>query len=122
VDAPGIDLRAHCLAFCHAITRHHTGEDGDAFGELASRFPALEPVLDTLRRDHRQIEELLEQLQTLLDQGDPVAIGRELDGIAVLMESHFFYEEKKLLTALNSLHLPEWDRARPDFLKRDSDA
>jgi hypothetical protein len=32
------DLRTHCLAFCSALTRHHTGEDGGAFVVLAERF------------------------------------------------------------------------------------
>jgi hypothetical protein len=118
VSAPVDDLRTHCLAFCHALTRHHSGEDTDAFGVVRERFPSLGPVLDTLSRDHRQIEELLERLRSLLASGDRVAIGRELDGIAVLMESHFFYEEKKLLTALNSLAVPEWEQSRPAFLDR----
>jgi hypothetical protein len=78
-------------------------------------------VLDTLARDHRQVEELLQRLQDLLDGGDRQAIGRELDGIAVLLESHFFYEEKKLITALNALRVQEWDRTRPDFLERADD-
>ncbi|MBM7785696.1 hemerythrin domain-containing protein [Tenggerimyces flavus] len=121
VDSPAVDLRTHCLAFCHAITRHHTGEDSDAFTLLREQFPTLSPVLDTLSRDHGQIEHLLQRLQHLLDTGDRVAIGRELDGIAVLLESHFFYEEKKIITALNSLHVPEWERERPAFLERGDD-
>ena len=118
VDSPAVDLRTHCLAFCHAITRHHTGEDHDAFGLLREQFPTLSPVLDTLSRDHQQIEQLLQRLQHLLDNGDRQAVGRELDGIAVLLESHFFYEEKKIITALNSLRVPEWERERPAFLDR----
>lgn len=120
VDAT--DLRAHCLAFCQAITRHHTGEDQDAFRLLRERFPTLAPVLDTLTRDHRQVEELLTRLRELLDAGDRVAISRELDGIAVLLESHFFYEEKKIVTALNSLREQEWQRTRPPFLERDDES
>ncbi len=33
------ELRANCLAFCSAVTRHHTGEDTGAFPELARRHP-----------------------------------------------------------------------------------
>jgi hypothetical protein len=33
------DLRAHCLAFCSALTRHHSGEDGGAFPPSPSSSP-----------------------------------------------------------------------------------
>jgi hypothetical protein len=114
------ELRAHCLAFCSAVTRHHTGEDGGAFPELAERFPELRPVLDELRRDHLLVEDALRSLETLLDdperQADPVTVQREIDSLAALMETHFVYEEKRLVSALNALNVPGWDRSRPDFL------
>src|SRR5262249_11315269 len=53
------DLRAHCLTFCSAVTRHHTGEDSGAFVTLAADFPALRPVLAELVRDHEQVAEML---------------------------------------------------------------
>ncbi|MFD3664990.1 hemerythrin domain-containing protein [Streptomyces sp. NPDC058659] len=42
------NLRAHCLAFCTALTRHHTAEDQGVFPVLAETYPALRPVLDAL--------------------------------------------------------------------------
>lgn len=112
------DLRAHCLTFCQAITRHHTGEDQNAFRRLGEHFPSLQPVLDTLARDHSQVTYMLGTLERLVSAGDRVAILRELDGIEVLLELHFFYEEKKIVTALNSLDLPEWRDSTPAFLLR----
>ncbi len=115
------DLRAHCLAFCSALNRHHTGEDDGAFPELARRFPELRPVLEELRRDHRLVEDCLRRLQDLaggLDRGaDPVAARRELDTLAALIETHFVYEEKRIVSALNALDVPGWDRSRPEFLR-----
>lgn len=116
-------LHAHCLAFCAALNRHHTGEDGVAFPALAERFPELRPVLEQLQRDHRLVDEILHQLEELLGgpgtQPGP-AEGRrvrgELDGLHALLESHFTYEERRLVAALNSLGIPEWDGATPDFL------
>ncbi|MEO3775565.1 hypothetical protein ABGB16_01690 [Micromonospora sp. B11E3] len=39
-------LRAHCLVFCSALTRHHGGEDAGAFRVLAERTPELRPPGD----------------------------------------------------------------------------
>ncbi|MCX5395152.1 hemerythrin domain-containing protein [Streptomyces sp. NBC_00094] len=114
------NLRAHCLAFCTALTRHHTAEDQGVFPVLAETFPALRPVLDELARDHEQVEEILLRLQGLLDglptgdaesgaARDPAEVRRvrgELDGLIALVESHFTYEEKKLVAALNELGTP----------------
>lgn len=114
------ELRAHCLAFCSALDRHHTGEDGGAFPAVAERFPELRPVLEELRRDHRLIEESLRRLEVLVGglgrDADPAGVRRELDGIAALMETHFVYEEKRIVSALNALDVPDWDRTRPGFL------
>ncbi|CAM5666299.1 hypothetical protein GCM10010222_16630 [Streptomyces tanashiensis] len=111
------NLRAHCLAFCSALTRHHTAEDRGVFPVLAQAYPDLRPVLDELARDHAQVEEILVSLQALLDtlpaepmsDPDPAEVRRvrgELDGLVALVESHFTYEEKKLVKALNELGTP----------------
>ncbi len=114
------DLRAHCLTFCSALNRHHTGEDNTAFPELAGQFPGLRPVLEELRRDHQLVADSLQRLQALLEnldqQADPVAVRTELDSLAALMETHFTWEEKRIASALNALNAPGWDRSRPGFL------
>jgi hemerythrin HHE cation binding domain-containing protein len=98
------DLRTHCVAFCSALTKHHTGEDKGAFVALGEQFPQLQPVLQQLTEDHDMVAWILLRIQELLDgDGDPVATGRELDGLAAILESHFVYEEKKIVEALNSL-------------------
>jgi hypothetical protein len=122
-DARPRELRAHCLTFCSALNRHHTGENDRAFPELAERFPELRPVLDELRRDHRLVEESLRRLEALLgglgQTMNPVEVRGELDGLAALMATHFVYEEKRIVSALNALNAPDWDRSRPDFLLLD---
>lgn len=115
------DLRAHCLTFCSAVDRHHTGEDGGAFPVLAERFPELRPVLEELTRDHHMVADILRRLEHLLRDLEPVAaeaqrVRAELDGLAALLESHFVYEEKRIVSALNSLTAPGWDASRPGFL------
>ncbi|MFB9678923.1 hemerythrin domain-containing protein [Streptosporangium vulgare] len=123
------ELRAHCLTFCSALDRHHNGEDDGAFPALAARFPELRPVLEELRRDHRLVEDSLRRLEALLGdldrEIDPVTARREIDSLAALMETHFVYEEKRIVSALNELNTPDisnisdWNRSRPDFLLTD---
>ncbi|MFI5912312.1 hemerythrin domain-containing protein [Dactylosporangium sp. NPDC051541] len=89
-------LRAHCLAFCGALDRHHTGEERGAFRALAASHPSLRPVLDELRRDHEQLAALLRRVEA-----NPTKA--ELAGLAAVMESHFTFEEKRLAAVLNEL-------------------
>ena len=97
------DLRTHCLMFCSSVRRHHTDEDAGTFPALAKQFPGLHPVLDELVRDHEQVAAMLERLEELLAETRTPAARAEMDGLAALLESHFVYEEKKLVAALNSL-------------------
>jgi Hemerythrin HHE cation binding domain len=39
----GRSLRTRCVAFCSAVTRHHTSEDRDVFPALAAQIPVLGP-------------------------------------------------------------------------------
>ncbi|MGH3898819.1 MAG: hemerythrin domain-containing protein [Pseudonocardiaceae bacterium] len=60
---PPRDLRMHCLSFCSALTRHHTGEDGDAFSIIAEQFPELRKVILDLKTDHHRIDWILGNLE-----------------------------------------------------------
>ncbi|MEU2662328.1 hemerythrin domain-containing protein [Micromonospora sp. DT46] len=107
VGDPGVrprDLRTHCLAFCAALTRHHTGEDAGAFRVLAEQVPELVPVLRELEADHHIVAEALHRVEELADAtAPPHEVRAELDTLAALLETHFVYEEKKLVGALNAL-------------------
>lgn len=94
-----------------------------AFPVLAERFPELRPVLEELERDHdlvagvlRRLEELLAGLGAEADPAQAQRVRAELGGLAALLETHFVYEEKKLVAALNSLS------PRPGTLKRTTSA
>ena len=104
------ELRAHCLAFCSALDRHHTGEDGGLFPVLAAEHPELREVLKLLQRDHDVVAGILRSIEGVLDRAgaDPgpdatERARRELDGLAAILESHFGYEERRLVTVLNEL-------------------
>ncbi|GAA0391680.1 hypothetical protein Acor_18250 [Acrocarpospora corrugata] len=125
---PPRDLRAHCLSFCTALTRHHTGEDRGAFPTIAEDFPDLRKVLSDLRADHNQLDWLLGNLQNLLEslpeKPDPTTASKvreEVTALSAIMQTHFIYEEKQLISVLNSMDVPEWHENRPDFLQIDDE-
>lgn len=120
---PPRDLRVHCLTFCQVLTRHHTGEDGGAFPVIAEQFPELRTVISELTADHNRIDWVLGSLDRLLGDlpadPDPATAARvraELEGLSAIMETHFIYEEKKLVSVLNSMDRPDWRAGRADFL------
>jgi hypothetical protein len=112
---PVAELGAHCLAFCAAVTRHHTGEDTQVFPVLAARHPELREFLAGLERDHRMLAWLLtsagsvaEQLRETQPPEQVARLQERLNEIAAVLETHFIGEEKRLVGVLNAL-----DRAQP---------
>ncbi|MFG1991307.1 hemerythrin domain-containing protein [Actinoplanes sp. NPDC048988] len=81
------------VAFCAALTRHHTGEDATVFPVLAGRHPELREFLDSLARDHAIIAGMVKDDMTR----------EELDGLTAVLETHFIGEEKRLVAVLNAL-------------------
>jgi hemerythrin-like domain-containing protein len=100
---PPRDLATHCLTFCAAVTRHHTAEDGTVFPLLAARHPELREVLAGLEHDHQIMAGMLRRVSELAGGLDTDGALAELDGLAALLESHFAWEEKRLVGALNAL-------------------
>jgi hypothetical protein len=100
------DLLLFCHGFCAALTGHHEGEDRELFPAIAERHPELRDTLYYLRQDHSMIAHLLAGLAAAVARAAPPAdLARHLDGLAAIMESHFRYEERQLLTVLATLAL-----------------
>lgn len=100
------DLLLFCHGFCAALTAHHRGEDGELFPAIAEQHPELRQTLSYLRQDHSMIAYLLAGLQAAVDRAAaPTELDRHLEGLAAIMESHFRYEERALLTVLETLTL-----------------
>ncbi|MFC8190221.1 hemerythrin domain-containing protein [Cellulomonas sp. NPDC057328] len=98
------DLRLFCTGFCAALDGHHRGEDAVMFPELVARDPSLAEVVSQLTRDHSVLSQLLGSLQRAVDAGaGGDDLHRHLDGIEAIMETHFRYEEKRLLEPLSRL-------------------
>ncbi|TDB85793.1 hemerythrin domain-containing protein [Actinomadura sp. 7K534] len=100
------DLLLFCHGFCAALSAHHVGEDRDLFPAIAEQHPELGETLRYLRQDHSMIEHLLTGLQAAAARAAPPAeLDRHLEGLAAIMESHFRYEERQLLSVLETLAL-----------------
>lgn len=105
-EAAGRDLLLFCHGFCAALTGHHEGEDTFLFPALAERHPHLREILPRLAQDHSMIAHLLAGLQDAVERSaTPAELGRHLEGISAIMESHFRYEERTLLDVLKTLDL-----------------
>jgi hemerythrin-like domain-containing protein len=103
-------LQDHCVGFCAALTEHHTAEDRVAFPRLAEQYPELAPVLAELQHDHLLIAGVLRGVDELvgrLEEGaDPQLVLSGLDGMSAILESHFRWEERRIVAALNSMTAP----------------
>jgi hypothetical protein len=103
---PGRPLGAHCLAFCAALSRHHTGEESGAFPVLAVQFPGLRPLLDKMAEDHRLIADTIARVEKIARQvagGSSPQLITELVGLGAIMESHFSFGERRIRDALDAL-------------------
>ncbi|WP_207769981.1 hemerythrin domain-containing protein [Microbacterium sp. TPD7012] len=100
------DLLLFCHGFCMALTAHHEGEDRELFPAIAAAHPELRDTLRKLEQDHSMIGHLIGGLQAAVDSAAPPdELSRHLEGIAAIMESHFRFEERQLLTVLETLEL-----------------
>lgn len=100
------DLLLFCHGFCSALDGHHVGEERELFPAIAAAHPELRDTLRHLEQDHSMIAHLLGGLQAAVERAaSPPELARHLEGIAAVMESHFRYEERQLLTVLETLDL-----------------
>lgn len=105
-EAVAGDLLLYCRGFCTALTAHHAGEDRSLFPTIEAAHPELRDTLRSLQQDHSMIEHLIGGLQAAVTRSaSPDELDQHLEGIAAIMESHFRYEERQLLTVLDTLAL-----------------
>lgn len=102
------DLRLYCGGFCAALDGHHRSEDAALFPVVLRERPDLAHVIATLMQDHSVINHLIQSLERALRAVGPDitaentdALLRHLDGIEAVMQTHFRFEEKKLVELLD---------------------
>ena len=77
------------------------------FAQLLRERPDLAGTVAKLIEDHGLIASILARVRELADRAGAArgpalaAIGRELDGLTAIMESHFGYEERAIGAALD---------------------
>lgn len=104
------DLQLYCVGFCAALTGHHRSEDSTLFDLVLAAEPGLAPVVADLKRDHSMLDHLLGELErAALSGAGQEDLLRHLDGIQAVMETHFRFEEKKLVDVLDRADRPEAD-------------
>lgn len=105
-EAASRDLLLFCHGFCTALTGHHEGEDRMLFPALVEAHPGLGDTIRKLMQDHSMISHLIGGLQSVISSGSTAGeLSSHLEGIGAIMESHFRYEERELLAALDGLML-----------------
>ena len=102
------ELVLYCIGFCAALDGHHAAEDRALFPALRDEHPELGGIIDKLMQDHAMLAHLLAALRASAERGDDAAaLGRHLDGIAAIMESHFRFEEREILEPLRAIVLDD---------------
>src|SRR6218665_972410 len=100
------DLALFCIGFCTALDGHHRSEDRTLFPALRAEHPELGDMIDKLMQDHSMLTHLLSGLRHAVEGGESAdTVGRHLDGVGAIMESHFRFEEREILQSLRALAL-----------------
>lgn len=106
-------LRVNCLQACGFVHLHHRGEDAMLFPSVRKSAPELSPVVDKLEADHREVSDLIDEVEaatkaTTGSAGDQQSRRRLVNALEKLSKhlfEHLTYEEKVLAPVINS-----WER------------
>ncbi|WP_405424702.1 nitroreductase/quinone reductase family protein [Streptomyces erythrochromogenes] len=103
----GLQLRQHCLAFCHTLEFHHRSEDAGLFPYLEQQHPHMREFFRRIGAEHAVIARLQEELVRALDApgGDSAGEGfsDRVERMSRELESHLDREEAQLLPVLRAL-------------------
>ncbi|MCX5586260.1 nitroreductase/quinone reductase family protein [Streptomyces erythrochromogenes] len=102
----GLQLRQHCLAFCHTLEFHHRSEDAGLFPYLEQQHPHMREFFRRIGAEHAVIARLQEELVRALDApGDGAGEGfsDRVERMSRELESHLDGEEAQLLPVLRAL-------------------
>jgi hypothetical protein len=93
-------FQVSCLRYCGFVHMHHNAEDTEFFDELEETNPAIGPVVERLRADHRAVSDYLDAVEAAaraLSKDDGHQARRAAaDALEVLKEhllAHLDYEE-----------------------------
>jgi iron-sulfur cluster repair protein YtfE (RIC family) len=108
-NSPLWKLRVNCLYYCRFVHSHHNAEDWLLFPALRRSSPAMEPVVDKLEADHREVSGHLDEVEAACDglvrddntsARDRVVVS--LNTLAEQLLAHLAYEEEAVAPTLRS--------------------
>ena len=93
-------FQASCLRYCEFVHMHHNAEDREFFDELEETNPAIRPVVERLRADHRTVSDHLDAVEAAAralseDESQPArrAVADALEVLEGDLLAHLEYEE-----------------------------
>ncbi|MFE5805598.1 nitroreductase/quinone reductase family protein [Streptomyces sp. NPDC056491] len=98
----GLQLRQHCLAFCHSLEFHHKSEDAGLFPYLEQQHPHMREFFSRIGAEHAAIARLQEELVRALD-APGAGFSERVERMSRELEAHLDGEEAQLLPVLRAL-------------------
>ncbi|WP_327262968.1 nitroreductase/quinone reductase family protein [Streptomyces sp. NBC_01232] len=98
----GLQLRQHCLAFCHSLEFHHKSEDAGLFPYLEQQHPHMREFFRRIGAEHAAIARLQEELVRALD-APGAGFSERVERMSRELEAHLDGEEAQLLPVLRAL-------------------
>jgi Hemerythrin HHE cation binding domain len=96
-------FQVSCLRYCRFVHSHHYAEATDFFDELEEANPAIRPVVERLRAEHRAVSDYLEHVEAAAraltrDDGYHArrAVADALDALKEHLLAHLEYEERSV--------------------------
>ena len=115
-----------CLRYCRFVHSHHHAEDTDFFGELEETNPALGPVVERLRAEHRAVSDHLDAVEAAAralseDDGPEArrAVADALEALAGHLLAHLEYEERSVAATTRRLRELPFSNQLPEIAESD---
>ena len=103
-------FQVSCLRYCRFVHSHHHAEDTDFFDELEETNPALAPIVDRLRAEHRAVSDHLDAVEAAaraLTDNDSVdarrAVADALEALEGHLLAHLEFEERSVAATARRL-------------------
>jgi hypothetical protein len=115
-------FQVSCLRYCGFVHMHHNAEDVEFFDELEQVNPAVSPLLERLRTEHRAVSDYLDTVEAAaraLSEDEShdarLAVADALEVLKGHLLAHLEFEELNLAgTARRLPDLPSIDTTRPE--------
>ncbi len=119
-------FQVSCLRYCRFVHSHHHAEDTDFFGELEETNPAIGPVVERLRAEHRAVSDYLDTVEAAaraLTHDDSLdarrAVADALEALEGHLRAHLDYEERSVAATARRLRDLPFSIQVPDVADND---